>query len=183
MLDVRLRVRACRRPAVVRAAALRPAQHQRRALVCEVTLVEAETHISIYFQKYIASFPSCIVYLSHTASYSLQNTQQLGVLHPSRTRFRIKYLLSSNHFLLNVTAKCMNDAIFSKLRQSVLAWRLTSLSPAKAQAGARQCGGPTRWLGRRRTTDKPRRLRIIGSISHWYPRLWLPTDNNYLWTV
>lgn len=66
----------------------------------------------------------------------------------------------------------MNDAIFSKLRQSVLLWRLTSLSPAKAQAGARHRGGPTRWLGRRRrTADKPRRLCIIGSITHWYPRL------------
>lgn len=63
----------------------------------------------------------------------------------------------------------MNDAIFSKLRQSVLPRRLTSLSPAKVQAGARHHGGPTRWLGRRRTADKPRRLRIIGSISHWYP--------------
>lgn len=64
----------------------------------------------------------------------------------------------------------MNDAIFSKLRQSVLPWRLTSLSPAKAQARARYRGGPTRWLGRR-AADKPRRLHIIGSISHWHPRL------------
>lgn len=52
----------------------------------------------------------------------------------------------------------MNDAIFSKLRQSVLPWRLTSLSLVKAQAGARYRGGPTRWLGRRRVADKPRRL-------------------------
>lgn len=71
-----------------------------------------------------------------------------------------------------------------KLRQSVLPWRLTSLSPVKAHAGARQHrGGPTRWLGRRRTADKPRRLRIISSISHWHPRLWLPTDNNYIYTA
>lgn len=68
-----------------------------------------------------------------------------------------------------------------KLRQSVLPRRLTSLSPAQAQAGARldtRRGGTTRWLGQ--VAGLPPRLRsCISSISHWLPPLLcLPCRSN-----